>query len=121
MKRILAAIAAVMLVSMSGLAGSWQTREGYRGFVDAGGIAGLGDWGMDAFTLSTTHGYQVVPSYLYVGAGIGVHAGDGACFMPLYADFRTQPPTGRISPFSICVSDTAAGLMTAGLTAEELI
>lgn len=89
-----------MLVSLTSAAsGAWQTREGYRGFVDLGGIIGTGDWASNSFTLSTTHGYQVIPSYLYVGAGIGMQINSGMCYLPLYADLRTQVPAGRIAPF----------------------
>lgn len=99
MKRFLSVLAAIVLASLTSAAGPWQTREGYRGFVDVGGIAGVGDYGMNAVTISTTHGYQVIPSYLYLGAGIGLDGHDGACFLPLFADIRSQLPTGRFSPF----------------------
>lgn len=42
--------------------------KGYRGMVDFGGTIGLETNGI---TLSTTHGLQVIPSYLFIGVGIG--------------------------------------------------
>ncbi|MBR4970387.1 MAG: hypothetical protein IKY58_01295 [Paludibacteraceae bacterium] len=42
--------------------------KGYRGMVDFGGTIGHETNGI---TLSTTHGLQVIPSYLFIGVGIG--------------------------------------------------
>lgn len=89
----------ILSLAMTGVAfaGDWQRQNGYRGFADLGGVIGMGSYGENALTISTTHGYQVLPSYLFVGAGIGFN--NGSVLLPMYLDFRSQLPTGKWSPF----------------------
>lgn len=97
MKKLLTLLI-VLICSIGAIsAQDWQTSKGYRGFADIGGIIGTGSHGENAFTISTTHGYQLMPSYLFVGAGVGFNA--GSVLMPIYADIRSQLPTGKFSPF----------------------
>lgn len=95
-------------------------RRGYRGFVEAGVAAGIGDYGLTRLEVNTSHGYQFNP-YLFVGGGLGMHfyfdASDA--LIPIFADCRVNVLPGRISPYidvklgySIGVSD---GLYGAGL------
>lgn len=44
---------------------------GYRGFVSSGYTAGVGDYSLNRFEVSTTHGYQINP-FVFVGGGIGL-------------------------------------------------
>ncbi len=76
------------------------SRTGYRGFIDLGYAAGVGDYGDGVFTVSTSHGYQFNP-YFFVGAGIGVdyHFDYETMFLPIFADLRGYFIDGRISPF----------------------
>lgn len=43
---------------------------GYRGFVSSGYTAGVGDYSLNRFEVSTTHGCQINP-FIFVGGGIG--------------------------------------------------
>ncbi|MCI1719979.1 MAG: hypothetical protein LKM37_03000 [Bacteroidales bacterium] len=45
--------------------------HGYRGFVDNGYTVGVGDYSLDRYDISTTHGCQINP-FVFVGGGIGV-------------------------------------------------
>lgn len=58
----------ITLFSCISLQGKDLLEKGYRGMVDFGGTIGLETNGI---TLSTTHGLQVIPSYLFIGVGIG--------------------------------------------------
>lgn len=75
--------------------------KGYRGMVDFGGTIGLETNGI---TLSTTHGLQVIPSYLFIGVGIGADGlGDFSSdskktlynFICLRSDFMKK----RVAPY----------------------
>ncbi|ROT05230.1 hypothetical protein EEL33_12440 [Muribaculaceae bacterium Isolate-037 (Harlan)] len=96
MKKVLIFILSLVMASVV-YADDWQTQKGYRGFADLGGVIGMGSHGENALTISTTHGYQVVPSYLFVGAGIGFNT--SSVLLPMYLNLRTQLPTGKWSPF----------------------
>ena len=75
---------------------------GYKGFVDLGYNVGLGYYGIGYLHVSTTHGYQVVPDYLFIGGGIGVNwfVGYGDLTIPVFADFRSNFLRGRMAtPF----------------------
>src|SRR5574344_1649720 len=45
--------------------------HGYRGFVDNGYTVGVGDYSLDRYDVSTTHGCQINP-FIFVGGGVGV-------------------------------------------------
>ena len=73
----------------------------YRGMADMGFSWGIGDGKeFNRFGFSTTHGYQVVPIYLFIGGGIEVdYYSDGNGFaVPLYLDLRTNFKA-KVSPF----------------------
>ena len=75
--------------------------KGYRGMADMGFTIGLGgDAGYNRFGFSSTHGYQVVPSYLFIGGGVETdYYRDGSGFaIPLYFDVRTNIDV-KVSPF----------------------
>lgn len=72
--------------------------SGYRGFIDFGGAIGTG--GADGvLSLTTSHGYQVVP-YFYVGAGLSLdyHFIYGT-FLPIFANARVNFINNYITPF----------------------
>ncbi len=75
--------------------------KGYRGMADMGFSLGIGGGkGFNRFGFSTTHGYQVVPKYLFLGGGLAVDYysdGSGAA-VPLYFDMRVNFPA-KVSPF----------------------
>jgi hypothetical protein len=73
--------------------------QGYRGMVDVGICA---NWAQPYFSVSTTHGYQVIPSYLFIGLGIDTHGladlGEKAplsSFVCLRSDFMKK----RVAPY----------------------
>lgn len=73
----------------------------YRGMADMGfswGIANGKEF--NRFSISTTHGYQVVPIYLFIGGGIEVDyfTGGKGFSVPLYLDLRTNFKA-KVSPF----------------------
>lgn len=100
-------------------AASYDVR-GYRGFIEAGVAAGVGDYNLTRLEVNTSHGYQFNP-YLFVGGGLGMHYYFDAseALIPIFADCRVNVLPGRISPYidfklgySVGVSD---GLYGAGL------
>lgn len=65
--------------------------EGYQGFVDAGYTFGTGSYGLNSIDITTTHGVQVIPTYLYVGVGAGLQyfTAPEKCAIPIFADVRS--------------------------------
>ena len=65
-------------------------KTGYKGFIDFGGVIGIGNRGDGAIAVSTTHGYQFNP-YFFFGAGIGIeyHMNWETFFIPVFADIKT--------------------------------
>ena len=74
--------------------------KGYKGFVDLGYTAGVGDYGTGRVELTTSHGYQF-NSYLFVGGGTGFqYYHEAETFtMPIFADIRANFMKGPIVPF----------------------
>lgn len=78
----------------------YKTR-GYKGFVDLGYTAGVGDYAIGRFELTTSHGFQFNP-YLFLGGGTGFqiyHEAD-VVTMPIFVDFRANFTKGSIVPFA---------------------
>ncbi|MDH6341960.1 hypothetical protein M2480_000622 [Parabacteroides sp. PFB2-12] len=75
--------------------------RGYRGFVDMGYIAGLGDYGSDGIEINTSHGYQF-NEHFFVGGGMGIHYhGDyDVATVPVFVEGRANFIKGRIAPFA---------------------
>lgn len=75
-------------------------KTGYKGFIDFGGVIGIGNRGDGAIAVSTTHGYQFNP-YFFFGAGIGIeyHMNWETFFIPVFADIKTYFLNKNISPF----------------------
>lgn len=75
-------------------------KTGYKGFIDFGGVIGIGNRGDGAIAVSTTHGYQFNP-YFFFGAGIGIeyHMNWETFFIPIFADIKTYFLNKNISPF----------------------
>ncbi len=75
-------------------------KKGYKGFADMAFGAGLGEFGDNVFSISTTHGYQFNP-YVFIGAGVALNAylDYETIYMPIYADARFNFINKRISPF----------------------
>lgn len=95
MKKLLTLIAAIALVCSAANAQKWQSERGYRGFADA-------ECGFESNIfyagVSTTHGYQLIPSYLFLGGGVHISSWEGNMFyIPVFADARVQFPTGKFS------------------------
>lgn len=68
--------------------GEYGINKGYRGFVDVGFGIPTGD-GSFTITGSTSHGYQIIDNYLFVGAGLGyMYMEDSA--LPIFADLRSD-------------------------------
>lgn len=93
------------LLSISPIfARDWKTSFGYRGNVETGYLVGTGKYGESQWILQTTHGVQVIPTYLFVGAGVGVGVfTDKGTTMKystqLYGDARCHFLKGKWSPF----------------------
>lgn len=109
MKKILIAI----IVAVSAFSLSAQIEKGYRGFANIG--YGISTTEITSYfdgstfdvsnylTLTTTHGYQLVENYLFVGAGLGIeYWHEASCVsMPLFADIRSDfYTTGKFSIFA---------------------
>lgn len=91
--------------------------RGYRGFLEAGVAAGIGDYALTRLEVNTSHGYQFNP-YLFVGGGLGIHYyfDVSDVLIPIFADCRVNVLPGRISPYidfklgySVGVSDGPYG------------
>lgn len=75
--------------------------RGYQGYVDIGCSVGLVNWsGCNAFSLSTSHGYQFNP-YLFIGAGIGIdyYRELETTMLPIFADLKVNFIKNDITPF----------------------
>ena len=92
--------------------------KGYKGFIDLGYTAAVGDYGLGRVELTTSHGYQFNP-YLFVGAGTGFqYYHEAETFtMPIFADIRANFMRGPIVPFigfkagyTFALSEGAGGL-----------
>ena len=96
------------IVILAGMAMPLQIRaeiddfEGYQGLVEAGYTFGSGDFGLNSIDVTTSHGIQVIPTYLFTGIGAGLqyyHESD-KCAIPLFADVRSCfMPEENVSPF----------------------
>lgn len=77
---------------------------GYKGFLDVGYAFGVGNLPAGRIEILTSHGYQIVPDYLYVGAGIGtniyVEGARTLASLPIFANLRSHLLQDRsITPF----------------------
>lgn len=86
----------------------------YRGFVDVGYDAGIGDYGFGRYVIGTTHGYQLNP-YIFVGAGAAFHfmskyetngssnipldIRESKVDIPVYANVHLNFMKGKVTPF----------------------
>lgn len=78
--------------------------KGYKGFVDVG-VTG-GDYG--SVDVTTTHGCQIIPDYLFVGGGLGIqtfpsydNGSEGTLTaLPLYVNVRSNFLKSKVSPFA---------------------
>ncbi len=108
----LAVIASVVFSSQSTKAQDYF-KNGYRGYADLGYTIGVGDYELNRFEISTTHGYQVNP-YFFIGAGVGFHfmpkyetkgmyiahdTRDSKVSIPLFVDFRGTFTKTKLAPF----------------------
>ena len=75
-------------------------KAGYKGFLDLGYTFGIGDWGEDRLSFSTSHGYQINP-YIFTGIGVGVnYYFDSELFaIPIFAHIRANFLDREISPY----------------------
>lgn len=84
-----------------------QPQRGYRGFVDADyalyryNAPGFARQHAHHAGISTTQGYQIIPQ-LFVGAGlaIDVNTYTDNCYVPVFADVRTDLQFGRFTPYA---------------------
>ena len=92
----------------------------YKGFLEAGYLAGFGDYKANMLEILTTHGAAFTPNF-FIGAGLGAtvlftkdnitwwdkypqgnhesQPGTTAVMIPLYADLRYTFGNGGIQPF----------------------
>lgn len=105
MKKILIALLSLLTV----LQLDAQTLHGhrYRGFVDASFLVGndgvYKDFNTTGGGISTSHGYQLNP-YIFLGGGVAYHYYnsdyfDGHSAVPVFANFRVNMNSNKISPF----------------------
>lgn len=76
--------------------------EGYQGFVDIGYTFGTGDYGLNSVDVVTSHGVQIIPTYLFTGIGTGIQYFHEVkkCAIPLFVDVRTcMIGEENVSPF----------------------
>ena len=90
-----------------------KIQTGYHGFADFSYTLGVGDYTLNRFGLSSSHGYQFNP-YFFLGGGLGLHfmqeyetpdmdipldSRDFTIDIPVYAETRITFIDGNISPF----------------------
>ena len=70
----------------------------YQGEAAMGYAFGIGDFNVNRFNISTTHGVRL-NQYLFVGGGLGFNFfhkdGDNATVMPIYASVKGYYPVGN--------------------------
>lgn len=90
----------LVLALLAGSLGLAHAQKGYKGFVEGGFTAGLGNWNLHRLEVLTSHGYEFSP-YFFAGAGTGLqyYTLPESFLLPLYADFRsTLLPGRKVSP-----------------------
>ncbi len=129
MKKFTLILITIIATALSVNAGEFAPKKGYRGFVSLGGTASTSSLSYDKekdtfnsdvssrFTLSTVHGYQIIPQ-LFVGAGAQLNwycEGDksfsGKACVPLFFNLRTDILTTKVTP----VIDFRAGYSVGGI------
>ena len=103
MKRFLH-LAAVIIALCSAFPASaqWTSSTGYHSTYELGFNIGTGGRTVSSFEFTTTQGYQVIPVYLYLGAGAGIQAyfsADGAVGFPTFFNIRSHFSKSSASPF----------------------
>lgn len=101
MKKLLTALLCLTAL-LPANARNWKTHTGYRGNAETGFVIGGGDYGQTEWILQTTHGYQFIPTYLFVGGGVGVGVPTGdklKASAMLYGDIRSHFTKTTFSPF----------------------
>lgn len=130
MKKIALILIMILATALSVSAGEFAPKRGYRGFVSIGGTFSTSSLTYDKekdmydsdvssrFTLSTVHGYQIIPQ-LFVGAGAqlnwycegGNKSYSGKACVPLFFDIRTDILKTKVTP----VVDFRAGYSVGGI------
>lgn len=101
MRRIFSILTTLLLTPLCAAA-QWNVQPGYRSFYDLGVNISTGGVSRTNFEVSTSQGYQIVPTYFYIGTGAGFQAffnADGACGFPVFVNMRSNFSSGAISPF----------------------
>ena len=93
----------LVLALLAGSLGLAHAQKGYKGFVEGGFTAGLGNWSLHRVEVLTSHGYEFSP-YFFAGAGTGFqyYTLPESFMIPIYADFRSTLLPGRKIPFPEC-------------------
>jgi len=79
-------------------------QSGYKGIIDLGYYAGVGNIPIDRFNFNFINGYQINP-YFSIGIGTGMHVFynnydyNSSVLIPVFADFRVSFTKARISPY----------------------
>lgn len=94
--RIKRGLLALALSAILGIGQLQAADHGYKGFVEGGFTAGLGNWDFHRLEILTSHGYQFSP-YLFVGGGSGFqyYTLPEWFELPLFVDLRSSLLPGR--------------------------
>lgn len=101
MRRIFLLLASVIL-TVIGMSAQWNLQPGYHSYYEAGVGIGSGKASKTNFEVSTSQGYQIIPTYLYLGTGAAFQAffnADGACGFPVFVNLRSHFSPSKVSPF----------------------
>ena len=102
MRRNLLLVVLTALLMPSLAKAQWNVQPGYRSFYDLGVNLSTGGISKNNFEISTSQGYQLVPTYFYIGTGVAFQAffnADGACGFPVFINLRTNLSSASVSPF----------------------
>ncbi|KAA6303558.1 MAG: hypothetical protein EZS26_000109 [Candidatus Ordinivivax streblomastigis] len=76
--------------------------SGYKGIIDLGYSAGVGNYGIDRVNWNFINGVQINPHFA-VGLGFGLRYfcsnGSDVLFIPIFADFRVNFTDNDVSPY----------------------
>lgn len=100
-KKITTALCALMVCGALSAQVRYLPKKGYKGTVEMGFAAGVGEMAHNRFELLTVHGFQLDKNFsLGIGTGLQVWQVTNDVTIPIFLDAEAILPKGLISPFA---------------------